>query len=231
MPKANVPYILKQMRLDRLQPHPDQQAIRTITDEAKSGLSNFIGKVGLLEEIIFNKRTGHILSGHQRWKVLIDSGKKSAPVKVVDVDQATENMIFINMNNPEICGEFTDKTKPYLQSLKVELGDELYQKVGLEMLEVSLVGMAGDGNGDVGDSKSLAEQFGVPPFSVLDARRGYWQERKRAWIALGIKSELGRGGADLAGTVQWKTSPGGSPRPACDYRNRQRGDGRGRPIK
>jgi len=42
---------------------------------------------------------------------------------------------------------------------------------------------------------TLAERFIVPPFSVLDARQGYWQERKRAWIALGIESELGRGGA------------------------------------
>ncbi len=40
---------------------------------------------------------------------------------------------------------------------------------------------------------SLAERFGVPPFSVLNAREGWWQDRKRAWIALGIKSELGRG--------------------------------------
>ena len=40
---------------------------------------------------------------------------------------------------------------------------------------------------------SLAERFIVPPFSVLDARQGYWQDRKRAWIALGIESELGRG--------------------------------------
>lgn len=40
---------------------------------------------------------------------------------------------------------------------------------------------------------SLAEQFGVPPFSVLSARDGWWQDRKRAWIALGIQSELGRG--------------------------------------
>lgn len=42
--------------------------------------------------------------------------------------------------------------------------------------------------------KTLAERFGVPPFSVLDARGGLWQDRKRAWIALGIQSELGRGG-------------------------------------
>lgn len=41
---------------------------------------------------------------------------------------------------------------------------------------------------------TLAERFIVPPFSVLDARQGYWQERKRAWLDLGIQSELGRGG-------------------------------------
>ena len=30
----------------------------------------------------------------------------------------------------------------------------------------------------------LNKRFIVPPFSVLDARQGYWQERKRAWLAL-----------------------------------------------
>jgi ParB-like chromosome segregation protein Spo0J len=40
---------------------------------------------------------------------------------------------------------------------------------------------------------SLAERFMVPPFSVLSARGGWWQERKAAWLALGIQSELGRG--------------------------------------
>jgi hypothetical protein len=41
--------------------------------------------------------------------------------------------------------------------------------------------------------KTLADKFIVPPFSVLDARQGYWQKRKREWLALGIQSELGRG--------------------------------------
>lgn len=38
----------------------------------------------------------------------------------------------------------------------------------------------------------LAQRFEFPPFSVLNARDGDWQERKAAWIALGIQSELGR---------------------------------------
>lgn len=39
---------------------------------------------------------------------------------------------------------------------------------------------------------SLADKFMAPPFSVLDARTGKWQERKRAWLGLGIKGEIGR---------------------------------------
>lgn len=38
----------------------------------------------------------------------------------------------------------------------------------------------------------LAERFVFPPFSVLDARSGDWQDRKRRWLDLGIKSEVGR---------------------------------------
>lgn len=41
----------------------------------------------------------------------------------------------------------------------------------------------------------LAERFVMPPFSVLNARDGDWQERKRRWVSLGIRSEVGRGDA------------------------------------
>jgi len=42
------------------------------------------------------------------------------------------------------------------------------------------------------DGGKLKEKFILPPFSVLNAREGWWQERKRAWLGLGIESELGR---------------------------------------
>lgn len=44
---------------------------------------------------------------------------------------------------------------------------------------------------------NLAAKFVQPPFTVLDTRKGDWQDRKRAWISLGIESELGRGDALL----------------------------------
>lgn len=39
----------------------------------------------------------------------------------------------------------------------------------------------------------IAQKFLIPPFTVLNAREGDWQERKRAWSALGIHGEVGRG--------------------------------------
>ncbi len=44
--------------------------------------------------------------------------------------------------------------------------------------------------------EGLRGKFLVPPFSVLDARQGYWQDRKREWIALGIRGEEGRVGGN-----------------------------------
>lgn len=48
---------------------------------------------------------------------------------------------------------------------------------------------------------SLADRFLVPPFSVLDRRSGEWQERKRRWLSMGMRSELGRDDALI-----WKSS-------------------------
>ena len=93
---------------------------------------------------------------------------------------------------------------------------------------------------------TLTARFIAPPFSVLDARQGYWQERKRLWLALGIQSELGRGADLVSGSgrcidngqspIQSKDaanllSPGGSPRPSTTLGKdgkTQRGDGKGR---
>jgi DNA modification methylase len=41
----------------------------------------------------------------------------------------------------------------------------------------------------------VAQKFLVPPFTILSARDGDWQERKRAWAGMGIKGEVGRDAA------------------------------------
>ena len=105
-----------------------------------------------------------------------------------------------------------------LELLKVELDDLAALDFSLDLIGFDDAALAellpslhgGDDGQGSGDGKSgagsLAERFGVPPFSVLNAREGWWQDRKAAWIALGIQSDLGRGEGDRA-------CPGGSPMP------------------
>jgi DNA modification methylase len=50
-----------------------------------------------------------------------------------------------------------------------------------------------DISGDTtGNHKTLAERFIIPPLSVFRCTNGIWQERKKAWLSLGIQSEKGR---------------------------------------
>ena len=60
-----------------------------------------------------------------------------------------------------------------------------------------------------GHKSVLAQTFDYPPFSVLNAREGWWQERKRQWLALGIKSEVGRGGENTSASSRAMELAGG----------------------
>ena len=53
----------------------------------------------------------------------------------------------------------------------------------------------------------LSKSFIFPPFSVLNARDGVWQDRKNNWKDLGIESEIGRDGA-VYNTTDWVKDKG-----------------------
>ena len=58
------------------------------------------------------------------------------------------------------------------------------------------------------EHKSLVDRFIVPPFSILDTRQGYWQDRKAMWKNLGLVSQNGRdrnliGATDLPDYVNY----------------------------
>ncbi len=53
-------------------------------------------------------------------------------------------------------------------------------------------------------SGPVAERFLFSPFTVLDAKSGDWLERKRAWLALGLRSEIGRSESLAYNTTKMK---------------------------
>ncbi|KUZ70685.1 hypothetical protein WI38_32830 [Burkholderia ubonensis] len=84
-----------------------------------------------------------------------------------------------------------------LQLEVTELRDDGFDVdlLGFEAVELDmLLGGGAAGTTQAEARESLADRFLIPPFSVFNAREGWWQDRKRSWIALGLESETGRDG-------------------------------------
>lgn len=97
---------------------------RKISSKAKSGLSKSIDKFGLLNLIIWNRKTGNVVGGHQRLDILVGKGETEADVVVIDVEPADEVALNIALNNPAVAGEYTEAALSQLQSIKDSIGDD-----------------------------------------------------------------------------------------------------------
>lgn len=87
-------------------------------DEQYEKLRWSIKNYGLVVPIIWNKRTGRVVSGHQRLTVLENEGIKEVDVSVVDLDETQEKQLNIALNKIEGAWDGEKLTE-----LLVELGD------------------------------------------------------------------------------------------------------------
>lgn len=192
-------------RIKDLDPAPYNP--RTISDDAFDGLGYSLEAFGDISGIVFNRRTRHLVAGHQRVRALyekhgnlaIKGGEIRTPggevfrLRVVDWDEAKEKAANVAANSQLLAGEFTSDLSMVIGDVNLELGD-LAVQLRFDDLQLDIehaIRMQAYARPGA-DSVPLQDRFLAPPFSVLDARQGYWQERKRYWIGMGIRSELGR---------------------------------------
>lgn len=70
-------------------------------------LKRSLEQFGYVEPIIWNKKTGKVVGGHQRLKVLIDIGIKEVDCVVIDMDEEKEKALNIALN--KISGDWDDE--------------------------------------------------------------------------------------------------------------------------
>jgi hypothetical protein len=182
---------------------------------------------------------GMIIAGHGRVLAAQKLGMAEVPVMVAAGWSEEQKRAYVLADNKLALNAGWDPELLRAELTSLEGSDFGPGLIGFSAAELSdLFGGSApaDGGGRGSNNASLAERFGIAPFSVLNAREGWWQERKRAWLALGIRSELGRG-APIGGSPMpldrvANATPGGAPMPAADYsKNHSRGDGRGRAVR
>lgn len=81
---------------------------RKISAKAMAGLKASLTRFGELGGIVYNKRTGHLVGGHQRVKALLALGETHAEVRVVDLPISEEKAANLALNHHGIGGEWDD---------------------------------------------------------------------------------------------------------------------------
>ena len=61
-------------------------------------LRRSIETFGYIEPIIWNERTGHVVGGHQRLKVLLEQGTEDIEAVVVDLEEKDEKILNVLLN-------------------------------------------------------------------------------------------------------------------------------------
>lgn len=64
-------------------------------------LQRSIERFGFVEPLVWNERTGNLVGGHQRFKILVARGDTEIEVSVVDLDEAEERALNVALNKIE----------------------------------------------------------------------------------------------------------------------------------
>jgi ParB-like chromosome segregation protein Spo0J len=231
---------------------PNARNARTHSDEQVAQLAASIEEWGWTIPVLVDE-VGGIIAGHGRVMAAHRLGLEDVPVMVAAGWSDAKKRAYMLADNKLTLNSEWDLDRLAIEIAELRASDFDISLIGFSESEIDDLLEADEGGAEIG-AGSLAERFMVPPFSVLSARGGWWQERKAAWLALGIQSELGRGensapvpldrakaakaftgglGKDRDRYSRHKPTaePGGSKMPAADYRKTHaRGDGRGRAI-
>lgn len=158
---------------------------RKITDEKFAQLVASIREFPLMMKLrpIIVDKDNVVIGGNMRLRAIKALGWESAPVVKADELTDDEKRRLVIVDN--LSYGFWDA-----EVLAADYDVPELEKWGMDM---SAFGVTPGEAADQAKNGSLADRFLIPPFSVFDTRQGYWQDRKRAWLSLGIRSEVGRG--------------------------------------
>lgn len=109
-------------------------------DSEYEKLKRSIEEFGYVEPVIWNERTGNIVGGHQRFKVLVQMGEQEIDCVVVDLDPDKEKALNVALN--KINGDWD-----------IPLLTDLLKDLNANGFDLSLTGF---------DLPDLNKMFGVP---------------------------------------------------------------------
>ena len=134
-----------------------------------------------------------IITGHTRLKAAKKLGLEKIPcIYAEGLTKAQIKAYRIADNKVSEYASWDDE----LLGIELEQLQELdfnMELTGFDMDEINdLLDIGIEEDAEPVEITKMTDKYLVPPFSVLDTKQGYWQDRKKEWLGLGIKSEESR---------------------------------------
>ena len=163
---------IKEMQIDSLKEYYNNPRIN---DAAVDKVAESIKEFGFKVPVVID-RDNVIICGHTRVKAARALGLAAVPVIVAD-DLTPEQVKAFRLADNK-TGEFADWDFGKLDTELAELAD-----IDFDMERFGFDLDAGEDNKheDRRTEDGLFGKFVVPPFTVFDARQGYWLKRKKEW--------------------------------------------------
>jgi len=178
--------------------HPDLDNLKTDINELKHLEDN--PRVGDVDAVArsydeFGQRKpivatsdGTVIGGNHQLAAARKLGWTHIAVIVTDDDELTAKAFALADNRTADLGSYDNDL---LSEMLAAVSSDPKLLAATSFKEEDLLNLSFDPATEE-EKRDFITEFGAPPFTTLDTRQGYWQNRKREWIDFGIKSELGR---------------------------------------
>jgi len=127
---------IKKISIEKINPAPyNPRKELKPGDWEYEALVKSIDEFDYIDPIIWNKKTGNLVGGHQRFNVLKEKGYTEFDVSVVNLDLIKEKKLNIALN--KISGEWdNDKFSELLNEFKIDNKDFDFQSIGVTDIEL-----------------------------------------------------------------------------------------------
>lgn len=175
--------------LEKLIPYSSNNRVHN--DLQISRIAESISEFGFNQPIVIDE-DNIILVGHGRYEAAKKLKLKEVPVlKVLGLDETKKRAYRILDNKLQNDSTWNfENLESEIEFLKDQDFD--IEAWGLDSLFEEENSKGSDNKDEPSLKGVLFDRFLVPPFSVLDSRQGYWQDRKRLWKHKNIDNGEGR---------------------------------------